>query len=80
MTTFTSSLPSDLLDDLAKMAKKHKIAKNKILEKALTIYLDQLNRAEYVRSYEEAGQDLEVMEVAEEGMSHYLENLENNML
>ena len=41
MTTFTSSLPSDLLHNLAEMAKKHNIAKNKIIEKALTIYLDQ---------------------------------------
>lgn len=77
MTTFTSSLPNDLLNNLAAMAKKHNIAKNKIIEKALTIYLDQLNRAEYVRSYKEAGQDMEIMQVAEEGMGYYLEDLDN---
>jgi metal-responsive CopG/Arc/MetJ family transcriptional regulator len=77
MTTFTSSLPNDLLDNLAVMAKKHNIAKNKIIEKALRIYLDQLNRAEYVRSYKEAGQDIEIMQVAEEGMGYYLEDLDN---
>lgn len=77
MTTFTSSLPNDLLDNLATMAKKHNIAKNKIIEKALTIYLDQLNRAEYLRSYKEAGQDIEIMQVAEEGMGYYLEDLDN---
>lgn len=77
MTTFTSSLPNDLLNNLAAMAKKHNIAKNKIIEKALTIYLDQLNRAEYVRSYKEAGQDIEIMQVAEEGMGYYLEDLDN---
>lgn len=77
MTTFTSSLPDDLLNNLAAMAKKHSIAKNKIIEKALTIYLDQLNRAEYVRSYKEAGQDIEIMQVAEEGMGYYLEDLDN---
>jgi metal-responsive CopG/Arc/MetJ family transcriptional regulator len=77
MTTFTSSLPNDLLNNLAEMAKKHKVAKNKIIEKALRIYLDQLNRAEYVRSYKEAGQDVEIMQVAEEGMGYYLENLDN---
>lgn len=77
MTTFTSSLPNDLLNNLAAMAKKHNITKNKIIEKALTIYLDQLNRAEYLRSYKEAGQDLEIMQVAEEGMGYYLEDLDN---
>ena len=77
MTTFTSSLPNDLLDNLATMAKKHKIAKNKIIEKALTIYLDQLNRAEYLRSYKEAGHDVETMQVAEEGMTYYLEDLDH---
>lgn len=77
MTTFTSSLPNDLLDNLTIMAKKHKVAKNKIIEKALRIYLDQLNRAEYVRSYKEAGQDVEIMQVAEEGMGYYLEDLDN---
>jgi len=59
------------------MAKKHNIAKNKIIEKALTIYLDQLNRAEYARSYQQAGKDVKTMQVAEEGMAYYLEDLDN---
>ncbi|HEA28474.1 MAG TPA: CopG family transcriptional regulator [Leeuwenhoekiella sp.] len=77
MTTFTSSLPNELLENLAVMAKKHNIAKNKIIEKALTIYLDQLNRAEYARSYQQAGKDVKTMQVAEEGMAYYLEDLDN---
>ncbi|NQT78168.1 MAG: ribbon-helix-helix protein, CopG family, partial [Bacteroidetes bacterium] len=50
MTTFTSSLPEELLDKLDKMAKKLSTPKNSLIERALRIYLDQLNRAEYVRS------------------------------
>lgn len=80
MTTFTSSLPDTLLDRLADMAKKHRVPKNSIIEKALTIYLDQLNRAEYVRSYQEAGQDDGIMQVAEEGMTYYLTDLKNTEL
>lgn len=77
MTTFTSSLPDNLLKELAHHAKKYKMAKNKIIEKALSIYLDQLKRAEYANSYSRAGQDDEVMAVAEEGMTDYLTNLDN---
>ena len=76
MTTFTSSLPDKLLLKLNEMAKKLKLPKNKILEKALTIYLDQLNRAEYLRSYKKAASDADVLELAEEGMEDYFKQLE----
>lgn len=80
MTTFTSSLPNDLLQKLDAIAKQYGMAKNKIIEKALQIYLDQLNRAEYARSYKLAGQDQDIMAVAEEGMEAYLTNLEQEDL
>jgi predicted DNA-binding protein len=76
MKTFTSSLPNELFEKLDVMAKKYGIAKNKLIEKSLEIYLDQLNRAEYARSYKLAGQDKEIMSIAEEGMTDYLENLD----
>jgi predicted transcriptional regulator len=46
MATFTSSLPDDVLAKLNEAAKKLSLPKNKLIEKALRIYLDQLNRAE----------------------------------
>lgn len=76
MTTFTSSLPEDLLQKLDRFSKKYGIAKNKILARALDVYLDQLNRAEYARSYQAAGQDKDTMLIAEEGMQEYLRNLD----
>ncbi|MDX1603167.1 MAG: CopG family transcriptional regulator [Salinimicrobium sediminis] len=77
MGTFTSSLPQDLLDKLSSEAKKRGVAKNSLIEKALRIYLDQLNRAEYARSYSNAGKDEEIMAIAEEGMETYLQDLKN---
>jgi len=50
--------------------------KNKLIEKALTLYLDQLKRAQYVQSYRQAGQDKEAMAMAEEGMLDYFKQLE----
>ena len=76
MSTFTSSLPDELLLKLNEMAKKLRLPKNKILEKALTIYLDQLNRAEYLKSYKKAASDADVLELAEEGMEDYFTQLE----
>lgn len=76
MTTFTSTLPDELLLKLNEMAVKLAIPKNRIIEKALQIYLDQLNRAEYVKSYKLAGSDISIIEMAEEGMTDYLAQLE----
>jgi len=76
MTTFTSTLPDDLLQKLNEMAIKLSIPKNRIIEKALQIYLDQLTRAEYVKSYNSASEDLNIIEMAEDGMEDYLKQLE----
>ncbi|MBU2553761.1 MAG: ribbon-helix-helix domain-containing protein [Bacteroidetes bacterium] len=75
MTTFTSTLPEELLLKLNSVSKRLSLPKNKIIEKALHIYLDQLNRAEYVQSYKQAALDTELMEMAEEGMEDYLKQL-----
>jgi hypothetical protein len=75
MSTFTSTLPDDLIQKLREKAKSFAIPMNKLIEKALRIYLDQLTRAEYVRSYKEAADDADVMSIAEEGMEEYLKQL-----
>ena len=77
MKTFTSTLPDDILVRLNNMARKLSMPKNKIIEKALQIYLDQLTRAEYIKSYNQAGNDDDVLNIAEEGMEDYLKQLGN---
>ncbi len=76
MTTFTSTLPDEVLEMLKQQAAKLSLPKNKIIERALRIYLDQLNRAEYVRSYKAAAKDADIMSIAEEGMEDYLKQIE----
>jgi len=76
MTTITTTLPDDVLDMLRRQAEKLSIPKNRIIEKALRIYLDQMNRAEYVRSYKKAAKDADIMSIAEEGMEDYIKQLE----
>lgn len=75
MLTFTSTLPDDLLMQLAQKAKELKMPKNRLIEKALRIYLDQLNRADYARSFREAASDIDTMMLAEEGMAEYMAQL-----
>ena len=76
MTTFTSTLPDDLMNLLSEKAKELAIPKNKLIEKALRIYLDQLNRAAYVKSYKRLANDADVLSIAEEGMEDYMKNIE----
>lgn len=76
MATFTSSLPDKLLDELGKAASDLKLPKNKIIERALEIYLEQLERAEYVKSYKRMAKDKDMLLMAEEGMADYLKTIE----
>ncbi len=78
MTTFTSTLPDHLFEMLHKKAQELSVPKNKILEKALSVYLDQLNKAEYIRSYKQMAVDADLLSIAEEGMADYLTQLEED--
>ncbi len=76
MSTFTSSLPDDLLEQLANKAKELSVPKNTLIERALRIYLDQLNRASYIKSYKRMAEDADIKQIAEEGMADYLSQLD----
>ncbi|MGN6648224.1 MAG: CopG family transcriptional regulator [Cytophaga sp.] len=76
MTTFTSTLPDDLMLLLNEKASELSIPKNKLIEKALRIYLDQLNKASYIKSFKKMSEDKDVLSIAEEGMSDYLTQIE----
>jgi hypothetical protein len=77
MATYTSTLPENLLKLLEIKSKELHIPKNKLIEKALSIYLDQLNRAAYVKSYKEMAEDTDLLAIAEEGMGDYLSQLDD---
>ncbi len=77
MATFTSSLPDHLLEQLAETAKELKMPKNKVIEKALEIFLDEIQRAKYAESYRRAAKDKDMMAMAEEGMADYFKQLQD---
>jgi hypothetical protein len=78
MATFTSSLPDWLLNLLDEKSREMSIPKNKIIEKALSIYLDQLNRAAYIKSYKQLGEDSDTLQIAEEGMVAYVSQIKES--
>jgi hypothetical protein len=64
MATFTSTLPDKLLSDLSAHAARLSVPKNKLIEKALRLYLDHLRRAEYIHSYKKLAGDPDIMLMA----------------
>lgn len=76
MTTFTSTLPDDLMQMLNLKAKELSLPKNKLIEKALRIYLDQLNKSAYIKSYKRLSDDVDILKIAEEGMAEYMTDSE----
>lgn len=72
MSTFTSTLPDDLLHQLDTKSRELKLPKNRLIEQALRIYLDQLNKAAYIQSYKKLAKDTDILLMAEEGMAAYI--------
>ncbi|MFN9711110.1 MAG: CopG family transcriptional regulator [Bacteroidota bacterium] len=75
MATFTSTLPEPLWEQLNLKASELGLPKNKLLETALRLYLDHLNKASYIKSYKKMAADTDLLSVAEEGMEDYLTQL-----
>lgn len=75
MATFTSSIPDDLLKQLAQVAGNLNMPKNRLIEKALRLYLEQLDKAAFARSYKKMSQDVDMLSLAEEGMSEYYKDI-----
>ena len=75
MATYTSTLPDSLMDLLNKKAAELSVPKNKLIEKALSLYLEQVKKAEYIKSYKKLAEDTDILELAEEGMEDYFTQL-----
>lgn len=77
MPTYTSTLPSKIIEELGALSEQLKMPKNKIIEKALTIFLDQYKRAQYIESFKRAATDMDLLSMAEEGMGEYLSQIDS---
>lgn len=75
MATFTSTLPDELLKQLATAANSLSLPKNKVLENALRLYLEQIERVQFIKSYQKMATDADVLKMVEEGMAAYAQQL-----
>jgi predicted DNA-binding protein len=75
-STYTSTLPEELIKQLKEVSARLSVPKNKIIEKALRIYLEQIERADYIASFREMQSDEDLLLIAEEGMAEYLKQTE----
>jgi predicted transcriptional regulator len=76
MATFTSTLPDDLLAALTDKANQLDLPKNRIIEKALRMYLEYLKRQEFIKSYKRMSVDTDTLMMVEEDMGEYLNQIE----
>ncbi|MGB6037401.1 MAG: CopG family transcriptional regulator [Cryomorphaceae bacterium] len=77
MKTYTSSLPDELFKALAEKATEYGIPKNQLIERALRVYIEHLEKAAYLKSFKQMKGDEDVIALAEEGMADYYKNLEH---
>lgn len=77
MKTYTSSLPDSLFNQVADKAAEYGIPKNQLIERALRVYMEHLEKAAYLKSFKQMSTDADVLAIAEEGMADYYIQLEN---
>ena len=78
MITFTSTLPDELFKELGEVAAKLSTPKNKLIKKALRVYLEQIKRIEYIKSHKRASKDNETLSIAAKGMAEYLKQIQKD--
>jgi hypothetical protein len=73
--TYTSSLPCVVMEEVAEYAKKKKVSKNKVIEIALKKFFEEELKKELETTFKLASEDKELVEMAEQGLGDYLEQL-----
>ena len=72
---YTSTLPMELKEDLEVYATRHKVSKNKVIEKALKNFLMEERKKLYAETFKKANNDPEMIAMADWGMEDYLKQL-----
>jgi ABC-type branched-subunit amino acid transport system substrate-binding protein len=73
--TYTSTLPSVVMEEVAEYAKKKNVSKNKVIEIALKKLFEEEMKKELEETFKLADKDKELLQLAESGLGDYLEQL-----
>ncbi len=74
-TTYTSTLPSIVMEEVGEYARKKKISKNKVIEIAVKKLFEEEIKNELAESFKKISNDPDMIEIAEWGMDDYAEQL-----
>jgi metal-responsive CopG/Arc/MetJ family transcriptional regulator len=74
-TTFTSTLPIQLMKELNDFAAHQKKNKKEIIVEALENYFLEAKRNEYAESFKKAAKDKEQQQLANAGLKDYIKHL-----
>ena len=75
--TYTSSLSSTVMEDLKEYASRNNQKKNKIIEEAITVFLNQKRKKELAESFKNMKNDPEQQFLAEAGLGDFLKMIED---
>ncbi len=75
--TYTSSLPSIVMEELQEYANRNNQKKNKIIEEAITVFLNEKRKKEYADSFKKMKNDPEQKFLAEAGLGDFLKMIED---
>lgn len=75
--TYTSSLSLTVMEDLKEYAIRNNQKKNKIIEEAIIIFLNEKRKKEYVDSFKKMKNDPEREFLAEAGLGDFLKMIED---
>ena len=73
--TYTSTLPSVVMEEVAEYAIKKNVSKNKVIEIALKKFFEEEMKKELEETFKLADKDKELLQLAESGLGDYLEQL-----
>lgn len=76
VVTYTSSLPSIVMNELSEYAERHKKKKNEVIAEAVTIFLQEKRKGEYAESFKRMKNDPEQKALAEAGLNDFLTMIE----
>ncbi len=74
-TTYTSTLPNTVMEEVVEYAKRKKISKNKVIEIALKRLLQEEIKNDLRESFKKISDDPDMLEIAEWGIDDYGEEL-----
>jgi hypothetical protein len=63
------------MSKLNRYSNKMAVPKNKIIERALHKYFEELKKTEYAKSFIKAAKDQDILDMADEGLDDYVEIL-----